>query len=110
MPSEKEVKFMEKYKAKIIRGENDQTTLSLEIGSNPLDIILTEDKPNDVKNVFNGLLEHLKDGVFEFELESDKKDLYYFISNEYIIQLNAEIQSVFNEMSDYGLLNEEDSE
>lgn len=100
---------MEKYKAKIIR-EGDSATLSLELADETLKILLTEDKPNEVKKVFNGLLQHLKKGLFEFELESEKEDLFFFISKEYITQLNSELKSVYKELQDYELLTEEVSE
>jgi hypothetical protein len=94
---------MEKYNAKIVR-EDAKASLLLEIPGKPLNIVLTEDKPNDVKNVFNDLLHQLKSGLFEFDLQSDKEDLFFFISKEYITQLNTELISVYNELNDYGLL------
>ncbi len=94
---------MEKHKATIIRGEQN-TILALQVGENRLDIILTEDNPNNVKNVFNNLLKELKKGEFNFELEDDKQDLYFHVSKEYITQLNSELSSVFNELKDYDLL------
>lgn len=92
------------YKAKIVRGESN-TNLNLIIKENQYDILLTEDKPNDVKNVFNKLLEELKKGEFNFELEKDsKEDLYFHISKEYITQLNSELTSIYKELEDYDLL------
>lgn len=96
---------METHKAKIVR-EEENTVLSLIIKGNKLDITLTEDKPNDVKIVFNKLLEELKNGIFNFELDDSNEDLYHHISKEYITQLNAELSSVFKELEDYDLLNE----
>lgn len=96
---------METHKATIVRGESN-VTLTLSIKGNSHDILLTEDKPNEVKNVFNKLIEELKNGVFNFILEEDtKQDLYYHTSKEYLIQLNSELTSVFNELKDYDLLN-----
>ena len=79
-------------------------TLKLAIDKYVLDIVLTEDKPNDVKSVFNKLLELLKGGVFDFTLTDDKEDLYHHICKEYITQLNAELKSTFQELKDNGLL------
>jgi len=98
---------METYKVKI-KKEGDKAILELGIGEEPLHIVLTEDKPNDVKKVFNDLLHHLKKGVFEFELESEKEDLFFFISQEYTKQLNSELKGVYDEMKDYALLQEEE--
>lgn len=104
-PLEKEGKFMETHKATIVREENS-TVLALTIKESKLNIVLTEDKPNDVKIVFNKLLEELKDGEFNFELDDSDEDLYHHISKEYITQLNVELSSVFKELEDYELLNE----
>jgi len=105
MPSEKEVKYMETFKASIIRGDQN-TILALHLGDNRYDITLTDDNPNNVKSVFNNLLQQLKNGVFSFELEDSTEDLYYHISKEYITQLNSELYSIYKELEDYELLNE----
>ena len=69
---------MATHKATIERKE-DSATLKLALGTTVLDIVLTEDKPNDVKSVFNKLLEQLKNGEFDFNLTDTKEDLYYHI-------------------------------
>lgn len=96
---------METYKATILRTD-EKTVLSLTLGEKNLEIILTEDKPNDVKDVFNQLLIELKKGEFNFELVDSMNDLYFHISSEYISQLNIELSSIYNELRDYELLNE----
>ena len=83
MPLEKEVKYMETKKA-FIKREEAKTSLVFSIGHKTLEINLTEDKPIEVKNVFNELLLELKKGEFQFELYDDVEDLYFYISNEYI--------------------------
>lgn len=100
---------METHNATIERKELS-ATLRLALGDTVLDIVLTEDRPNDVKSVFNKLLEQLKKGEFEFNLTDDKEDLYHHICKEYIIQLNAELKSTYSELQDNGLiqLNEQD--
>jgi hypothetical protein len=95
---------METHKATINR-ENTKTSLNLLIGDRTLEIVLTEDKPNEVKNVFNLLLLELKKVEFNFELEDSNEDLFYHICLEYISQLNAELSSIYNELKDYDLLN-----
>lgn len=91
------------YKATINR-ENGKVLLSFNMPDNTLTIPLTEDKPNDVKDVFNRLIVALKAGSFQFELEDTKEDLYHHISKEYLSQLNVELGSVFQELKDYDLL------
>lgn len=94
---------MATHKATIER-KKDSAILKLAVGKTMLDIVLTEDKPNDVKSVFNKLLEILKKGLFDFSLTDEKQDLYYHICKEYITQLNAELKSTFQELKDNGLL------
>ncbi len=94
---------METHKA-IIRREETKTDLVFSIGGKSLEINLTEDKPIEVKSVFNELLLELKKGEFKFELEDDKADLFFHISSEYISQLNSELSSIYKELEDYELL------
>lgn len=95
---------METRKATIKR-EKDKASLIL-TGSQEYEIILTEDNPNNVKHVFNNLLKDLKKEIFQFELEDGSNDLYHNICKEYIIQLNSEMQSIYNEMEEFDLLEE----
>jgi hypothetical protein len=93
---------METKKATIKREETN-TCLVLEVGETPLQIILTDDNPKDVKLVFNSLLKVLKKGVFEFILEDETQDLYHNICSEYLIQLNVEVKAIYVELVDYEL-------
>lgn len=96
-------RFMEIRKANVInKGENYYLELSLR--DVKVEISLTEDKPNDVKDVFNKLILELKAGEFQFELESEQGDLYSQISNEYLNQLNNELQVVYGELVAYKLV------
>ena len=99
----KEEKYMVIHKATIARSE-ESTALVLTIGELALKIILTEDKPNEVKAVFNKLISELKKEEFNFNLKDEPEDLYYHISKEYINQLNSDLSSVYNELSDFKLL------
>jgi hypothetical protein len=103
----KEEKYMETHNATIERVEKT-ATLKLSLGETVLDIVLTEDKPNDVKTVFNKLLEHLKEGEFDFNLTDEKEDLYHHLCKEYIIQLNTELKSTYKELQDNELLKPEE--
>ena len=94
---------MEIFKAKIIRTEQS-TKLVLSVENSDLEIVLTEDKPNEIKNVFNQILLALKSKEFNFKLEDEKEDLFSHISKEYITQLNSELSSVYNELKDSDLL------
>lgn len=94
---------MATHKATIER-KDKSATLKLAVEKTVLDIVLTEDKPNDIKSVFNKLLELLKGGLFDFTLSDDKEDLYHHICKEYITQLNAELKITFQELKDNDLL------
>lgn len=87
-----------------IKREETKATLLLEAGSSTIQIVLTEDNPNNVKMAFNGLLKELKKGLIEFKLEDTAEDLYHHICKEYITQLNAELKSVYAELSELELL------
>ncbi len=95
--------FMETNVAKIFR-QDSSVQLQLIVDGDVQIIVLTEDNPNSIKQVFNVLLMKLKKGCFQFELDDDTNDLYFHISNEYINQLNEELKSVFEEFESYGLL------
>jgi hypothetical protein len=97
---------METYNAKIDRKEEGNVSLLLEIGTNELSILLTEDNPNAIKSVFNRLLQILKKGEIEFVLNDEIDDLYTHICREYLIQLNNELSSTFSELKDNGLLDQ----
>jgi hypothetical protein len=103
----KEEKYMATHNATIERKDNN-ATLKLALDSTLLVIVLTEDKPNDVKSVFNKLLEQLKGGEFDFNLSDEKEDLYHLICKEYITQLNTELKSTYKELHDNGLLRTEE--
>jgi len=93
---------METKKAKIKR-EESSTYLVLEVGENPIQIILTDDNPNNVKSAFNLILKELKKGLLQFELDDLTLDLYNNISSEYLKQLNAEMKTIYREIVDYEL-------
>ena len=99
---------MATHKATIDRKDNNSANLKLSIGTEELNIVLTEDNPNEVKAVFNKLLLQLKNGEIEFDLTDDKDDLYFHICKEYITQLNAELKSTYTELKDNWLLKTEE--
>lgn len=99
----KEEKSMEANKATIKRTE-DSSSLVLYVNGQEFEIVLTDDNPNNIKEVFNNLLKELKKGLFEFELKDDGDDLYHHICSEYLVQLNSELNSVYQELQDHDLL------
>lgn len=105
----KEAKYMEQqmYNA-TIRRDAGTAALLFNLPSNVLVIQLAEDKPNEIKDVFNKLIVTLKKGLFQFNLDDPTDDLYHHISKEYLVQLNCELESVYDELKDFDLLEIED--
>jgi hypothetical protein len=98
----KEEKYMAMDKVTIKRSDK-HTALVLNVRGVEYNVPLTEDRPNEVKDIFNKLLNDLKMGQIKFELEDNQEDLYHHICKEYIKQLNAELKSIYGELNDYGL-------
>ncbi len=104
MHSEKEGKYMETHKAKVIVDGSDHI-LCLTIGDSTLMLPLTKDEPNEIKKLFNDLIVHLKKGPFEFSMvEKEDGDLIYHVAKEYIDQLNKELSEVYQELEAYHLI------
>ena len=110
MHLEKGDKYMVMYKANIVDTDGERY-LVLKISEEGLSIPITEDRPKDIQDVFNKLIVLLKKGLFQFELEENaEQDIIYHIGKEYISQLNAELQNVFEEMKGYELIEAENPE
>jgi len=103
---EREVKYMEIRDASIIKKEENYY-LELTLKNKKVEMSLTEDQQNDVKNVFNELIIELKKEAFNFKLLNEENDLYSQISKEYIKQLNVELNTVYTELKAYDLLGKE---
>jgi len=96
------------YKASIQRGT--QTQLILRPGKQEIKIVLTDDNPINVKAAFNKLIVALKKGPIKFELDDKAEDLYKHICVEYLKQLNAELKTIYQELVDNELIEEEEAE
>lgn len=102
---EREGKSMETIKATVVE-INEEHFIKLETGDDDIKIPISDDKPNEVKSAFNKLIARIKEGEFEIRLEDIGQDLFSQVANEYVTQLNREIQEVSGEMKDYGLVKE----
>jgi len=101
---ESEVKFMETIKATVTE-HDDMHFITIDTGeTDKISIPISEDKPNEVKSAFNKLITLIKDREFQIGLEEVGPDLFSQVANEYITQLNREIQEVREEMKVYGLV------
>jgi len=94
---------METIKSKLFE-VNDKHWLAIDAGDGEIRILLSEDKPNEVKSAFNKLLTRLRVGAFNIELEGAGDDLFSQVAKEYLVQLNKEIPAIRAEMVKRGLV------
>jgi hypothetical protein len=95
-------KFMDTIRATVAEVDGKHF-ITIELNE-PLKIPISEDKPNEVKNAFNTLIARIKIGQFQIQLDGVGEDLFSQVADEYVTQLNREIQEVYGEMDRYGLI------
>jgi hypothetical protein len=78
--------------------------LKINVEQGPVTIPLSDDNPNSVKNSFNKLIKRISIGEFTIKLDKVGEDLFSMVANEYLTQLNREIQEVHSQMQEYGLV------
>ena len=94
---------METIKATVEKLD-DKYFIKVKSGDEEISIPMSEDKPNEVKSAFNKLIARIKVGQFQIKLEQVGEDLFSQVANEYLTQLNREIQEVHGEMKQNGLV------
>ncbi|MFO1486735.1 MAG: hypothetical protein U1F71_25470 [Verrucomicrobiaceae bacterium] len=94
---------METIKAHVVEID-EKHFINIKIEDDEVRIPISEDKPNEVKSAFNKLIARIKVGEFEIMLEGLGQDLFSQVANEYVSQLNREIQEVRVEMGKYNLV------
>jgi len=94
---------MEAIKAFVVQVE-EKRYINMIIGDVEIRIPMSEDKPNEVKSAFNKLIASIQDTDFQIEMKEVGEDLFSQVANEYIAQLNREIQEVRGEMKRFGLV------
>ena len=99
----REERSMETIKATVVRVD-EKHSIKIEVEGDPVEIPMSEDKPNQVRSAFNKLIARIKDGEFQIELDQVGEDLFSQVAKEYITQLNREIHEVHGEMEQYGLV------
>lgn len=100
---------METIKARVTE-HAEKHFIEIEDEFDTITIPISEDKPNEVKSAFNRLIERIKAGSFEIELEDADENLFSDVAKEYITQLNREIQEVRGEMAGLGLVEENEDD
>lgn len=86
---------------------DDKYILKIDVGDDAVTIPLSDDNPNAVKSAFNQLLQRIRLGAFSISLREVGDDLFSMVANEYLTQLNREIQEVRSQMEEYGLVKTE---
>lgn len=81
--------------------------LKISVEQGPVTIPLSDDNPNEVKSAFNKLIQRIRIGEFTIKLEKVGEDLFSMVANEYLTQLNREIQEVRRQMKEYDLVEAE---
>ena len=94
---------METVKASI-EIEDGKRFINIQLEDELIGIPMSENRPNDVKSVFNKLIVRLKAGKFVIELEDVGEDLFSQVAKEYVLQLNGELSEVYDELFEHGLL------
>lgn len=84
--------------------------LKINIEQGPITIPLSDDNPNAVKSAFNKLIQRIGIGEFTIKLDKVGEDLFSMVANEYLAQLNREIQEVYSQMQKYGLVRVEQAQ
>ncbi len=98
-----EEKSMETIKA-TVENLDGKYFIKIKSGNEEISIPMSEDKSNEVKSAFNKIITRIKVGEFQIKLDEIRDDLFSQVANEYLTQLNREIQEVRGEMKQYGLV------
>lgn len=84
--------------------EEEKYFLMINVEQGAVTIPLSDDNPIAVKSAFNKLIQRVRLGEFTIKLDDVRDDLFSMVANEYLSQLNREIQEVHAQMKEYGLL------
>lgn len=87
-----------------VEHKDEACFLKINVEDGAVTIPLSHDDPNAVKSAFNGLIQRIRLGEFTIQLDEVGDDLFSMVANEYLTQLNREIQEVYSQMKEYGLL------
>jgi hypothetical protein len=87
-----------------VEQEQEKYFLKIKIEEGAVTIPLSDDDPNAVKSAFNKLIQRIRLGEFTIHLDEVGEDLFSMVANEYLTQLNREIQEVHSQMKECGLL------
>lgn len=81
--------------------------LKINVEQEPITIPLSDDNPSAVKSAFNKLIQRIRMEEFTIKLDKVGEDLFSMVANEYLTQLNREIQEVRSQIKEYDLVIEQ---
>lgn len=87
--------------------DEEKYFLKISVEEGTVTIPLSDDNPNAVKSAFNKLIQRIRIGEFAIKLDKVGDDLFSMVANEYLTQLNREIQEVRSQMKEYDLVETE---
>lgn len=87
-----------------VENTDEKYFIRIKVDSGDVVIPLSDDNANAVKSAFNKLIQRIRNGEVTIKLDKVGEDLFSMVANEYLTQLNREIQEVRNQMKEYGLL------
>lgn len=87
--------------------DEEKYFLKISVEEGTVTIPLSDDNPNAVKSAFNKLIQRIRIGEFVIKLDKVGDDLFSMVANEYLTQLNREIQEVRSQMKEYDLVEAE---
>lgn len=90
-----------------VESAEDKYFLKINVEQGTVTIPLSDDNPNAVKSAFNKLIQRIRVGEFTIKLNVVGDDLFSMVANEYLTQLNREIQEVRSQMKAHDLVEQE---
>lgn len=90
-----------------IESADEKYFIKINVEDGAVRIPLSEDSPNEVKSAFNKIIKRVRVGEFTIKLDKVGDDLFSMVANEYLTQLNREIQEVRSQMIEFDLLKPE---
>lgn len=87
-----------------VESAEDKYFLKINVEQGAVTIPLSDDNPNAVKSAFNKLIQRIRVGEFTIKLDAVGDDLFSMVANEYLTQLNREIQEVRSQMKTHDLV------
>lgn len=86
---------------------DDRFFIKIKFNDEEIIIPMSEDNPNEVKSAFNKIIARIKGAEFQIKLDKVDENLYSLVANEYLTQLNREINEIRGVMKNYNLANDD---